>query len=444
MTASDGGRKSLVDTEHGIVAPPSIDCGGMLPRHGTRSLATISRGQSQVKTALCLIFVLILTVFLSLRFSVSLKGSDFPDFYCAARMLADGHGHQLYDADLQRQYQARYAGRVGTLYIHPPPEAALYLVVAWLPLKQAYVLWFWLNIAWLAIATRRLARNALLPWDWGFLLAASLTFVPLLLCLQQGQDSILLLLLVIIAFDAMRRGKTFAAGCWLGLTLFKFQIALPLLFVLVLTCRGKTRNDLVKGFGLAAMGLAIASAGISGWGVFHNYPRFLMYLQAQPFAGIVPEAMANLRGLASLVSGNRHSASLITTVGTFSVAVLGLTIVAWKRSQFAVDSTAAFDWVFSNSVLIALLVSYHLNPHDLSLLLIPLPVLLRQMLAGSPNTVARKWITLSLIGILFLPPLHVWTLLAGNYALIALPILALFLVTSLAPQIKVLVPEGKP
>ena len=35
--------------------------------------------------------------------------------------------------------------------------------------------------------------------------------------------------------------------------------------------------------------------------------------------------------------------------------------------------------------------------------------------------------TLGLLGILFLPPLHVWALRAGVYALVGLPLLALFL-----------------
>ncbi|MGC1962164.1 MAG: glycosyltransferase family 87 protein, partial [Candidatus Sulfotelmatobacter sp.] len=161
------------------------------------------------------------------RSSAFLQGTDFPDFYCAARMLAAGHGHHLYDADLQRQYQAHYAGRVGTLYIHPPFEAVLYLAVAWLPLRYAYLLWSLLNLAFLGVGARRLAKE-ILPWDWRLSLAASLTFVPALLCFLQGQDSLLLLLLAVLAFAALRRGRGFAAGCWLGLGLFKFQLALPL------------------------------------------------------------------------------------------------------------------------------------------------------------------------------------------------------------------------
>ncbi len=415
----------------------------MLTANTNRRLTTISQAQNRTKTLLCVLFVLGLGAFLSLRFSLSLKGSDFPDFYCAGRMLADGHGHQLYVADLQRQYQARYTGRVGTLYIHLPVEAALYLAVAWLPLKQAYLLWFWLNIVGLAIAARCMAKNALLPWWWAPLVSASLTFVPVLLCLQQCQDSILLLLLVILAFSALRREQGFAAGFWLGLALFKFQLVVPLTFVLVLACKGKIRSGLARGFSLAAIACAALSAAISGWQVFLNYPKFLMHLPEQPFAGIIPQAMANFRGLASLLFANEHSGWLIPIIGTLSAAPLWPTLIAWKRAQVPAssDSTQAFDRAFSATLLFALLVSYHLNPHDLSLLLVPLAVLLRQAWPKtSPSAFVGKttanWVRFSLIGVLFLPPLHIWALIKGSYALIALPMMVLFVGTCLAPQEK--------
>ncbi len=359
-------------------------------------------------------------------------------------MLADGHGHQLYDASLQRQYQARFSGRVGTLYIHPPFEAALYLAVAWLPLRPAYLLWFLLNLAFLAAAARHLARSALAPWDWRILLAASLTFVPLLLCLLQGQDSLLLLLLVILSFTALRRDRAFAAGCWLALGLFKFQLVLPLAFVLILTRSAKTRGEFVKGFSLVALGLAGLSAAISGWAVFAIYPRFLAHLQTQPFAGIVPRAMANFRGVAALFLPG-ESAWAMTAIAILSAAALFKTATikaatVWKPVTPASGQNSAtagqneFDSAFATTVLFALLVSYHLNPHDLSLLLLPISLLLHGLWrARQPDAAAwgaRIGITATLLGILFLPPLHVWALKANLYALFAVPVLFLFLVSS--------------
>jgi len=385
----------------------------------------------------------ILIVFLSLlavcgaRLSDPLLGTDFPDFYCAARMLAEGRGHQLYDAALQRQYQARYAGRVGTLYIHPPFEAALYLAVAWLPLRRAYLLWSFLNLAFLAVAARHLAKEALPSWDWRMSLAASLTFVPLLLCLVQGQDSLLLLLLVVFAFTALRHGRAFAAGGWLGLGLFKFHLLLPLVLVLVLTQSRNPRNALAKGFSVVALVLAGLSAAISGWSVFAVYPRFLVHLQAQPFAGIIPQAMANFRGLTSFLFHREQSPWAVAAVSILPAAALIKTLTVWKRARLASPPSAAantqdeFDLAFANTILFALLVSYHLNPHDLSLLLLPIVLLLRRAFAQTPcRWPPANWVSIGLLAVLFLPPLHLWALKAGVYGLLSIPVLSLFMISA--------------
>jgi hypothetical protein len=400
-------------------------------------LETIRRqaSPSWVKAAVLLILIAAVAAMVGRRTPDSLHGTDFPDFYCAARMLLDGHGHQLYDADLQRRYQARYAGGVGTLYIHPPFEAVLYLVVAWLPLLNAYWLWSLLNLLFLAVGARRMAKGALVPWDWRLLIAASLTFVPLLLCLLQGQDSLLFLLLVILAFSALRTGHSFAAGCWLGLGLFKFQIVLPLILVLVLTSRGKARSEFVTGFSLFALTLSGISAAISGRSAL-LYPRFLLHLLTQPATGIAPQAMANFRGLAYLLFHRAQSSWASGLMLILSAGGLIKTLMVWRHAQFAPPANTPaspryeyeYDFAFANTVLFSLLVSYYLNPHDLTLLLLPLSVMphgvfVRETRAKS----AADWIILSLIGLLLLPPMHLWALKAGIYALAAVPIVLLLL-----------------
>ena len=401
----------------------------MLPQETPRTPAV---GAAQ--TFVLVVFVLLVMVFAGARFSADLRGSDFPDFYAAARMVAEGHGHQLYDAEAQRQYQARDTGRVGTLYIHPPFEIVLYLTVAWLPLKYAYLLWSLLNLALIAASSRLLANEALRFCNWWWLFAASLTFVPLALCIQQGQDSLLLLLLIVLAFKALRRNRAFAAGCWLALGLFKFQLVLPMLAVLLLTREGRARKSMAKGSGLVALALACVSMAISGWSAFRDYPAFLMHLREQTFAGIFPQAMANLRGLVYVIFHNDWSTGAITVLSTSSVVALLITVIGWKdlRLTREADATANgydnFDRGFANTMLFALLISYHLNPHDLTVLLLPLALMVDHAVRRRPRPAG--WITAGLVAILFLPPLHLWALQARAYALISVPLLILFVVNS--------------
>lgn len=387
-----------------------------------------------MKSAVLLVVAACVVVIIGARPLDSLQGTDFPDFYCAARMLLDGHGHQLYDAELQRQYQGHYAGRVGTLYIHPPFEAAVYLGVAWLPLRQAYWLWSVVSVALLAAGVRRLAKQAL-PWDWRLLFAASLSFVPLLLCLLQGQDSVLLLLLVVLAFSDLRRDRAFAAGCWLCLGLFKFQLVLPLLLVLILTKNRSGRKALALGFVSMAMGLAAMSAAIAGWSVFRVYPDFLQHLQQQPFAGIIPQAMANFRGLTYIVLRGTQFPWSEFAVSILSAAALLKILSDWKRARLgsavepALQDHFEFDLAFANTVLFSLLVSYHLNPHDLCLLLLPIVVTLHHTLGRGPSVPRfEKWTILGLLATFSLPPLQLWALRAGIYALASVPLFLLFLV----------------
>ena len=418
----------------GVPVAASIDCGGVPPTDSTRRFDLGSPG----KRYFIILFVYVLVSFVAGHFSGSLQGTDFPDFYTAARMVSAGQGHQLYDADLQRQYQGHYSGRVGTLYIHPPFEVLIYLLVAFLPLRQAYFLWSLLSLTFLAAATRQFVEEASFPWDWEIQFAASLIFVPVLLCLQQGQDSLLLLLLVVLGFVALRTERAFAAGCWLGLGLFKFQIVLPIMLVLLLATHKRTRRGLAKGFGVVGLALAGISAAICGISVFVDYPRFLLHLQAQPFAGIKEAAMANLRGLDYLIFRGHYKPWAIAALLLCCLAALFVSLRAWRQARSVAPgagsrcSKTEFDSAFANTVLFALLVSYHLNPHDLSLLLLPIPLLLCITLTHRAQLMrGEKWMVISLIGILFLPPLHLGTISWGAYAMVGFPLLGLLIWSAL-------------
>jgi hypothetical protein len=386
-----------------------------------------------MKTLLLLVLLSALTVFFCAQFSASSQATDFPDFYSASRLLIAGHGHELYDAQVQRQFQSRYVGRVGTLYIHPPFEALFYLAVAWLPLNSAYALWTVLNLAFLTLIARKLASEVLPAWDWRLLLMASLTFVPALLNFLQGQDSVLLLLFVTLAFTALKCNRAFAAGCWLGLGLFKFHLVLPLALVLMLR---KGRNGFLRGFALMAVALAVVSAAISGWAVFAAYPKFLLHLQEQPFAGVFPQAMANFRGLSYVLVHNDGSPFATFTTAFLSVSALLLALIGWQSATvasypiYAPKNQVGFDVAFGNTVLFALLVSYHLNPHDLSLLLLPISLLLyRVRVEGRfAFTKPAQWLVEGLIALLFLPPLHLLALEAHRYVMVAVPLLTLLMI----------------
>jgi len=352
------------------------------------------------------------------------KGTDFTDRYAAARMVREGFGRQLYDFHAQEQFQIRYAGRIGEYYIHPPFETLLFLPIClWSP-QTGYLIWCILNVGVLAYIAIVFQRHIFKRFDWRVLLPLFFLFPPVLISFLQGQDSLLLLLVMTLAVVELRRDRDFTAGCLLSCGLFKFNIVLPLI-VLAASLR---RKGVLGGFAVVFVTLLLISAGISGWGFLTAYPRFLVTLSSLPLAGIQPAGMANIRGLVS-VSGVTPD-----TIARLALIWIGSVLVVWHawRSFGASKSkcTGATNLAFGNFVLAALLVSYHLSTSDLCIALLPMG-LFSQYLAE--HTGIPRWSRLGLLSsqcVLFLPPLHVIALAGHMYVYLAIPILIMFLLTS--------------
>ena len=365
-----------------------------------------------------------ITCFFAIGFDQRAKGTDFPDFYIAARMVLEGRGHQLYDFQAQDQYQVRYVGRTGTYYIHPPFETLLYFPFSLGSLPAAYLLWCIFNVAVLACVAIAFQRHILTPWDWRVLLLLFFVFPPLLLNFLQGQDSLLLLLLMTGAVVALKRDRNFIAGCLLACGLFKFHLILSFV-VLVSSLRKK---GLLRGFALVFAILLLISAGISGWAFVTAYPRFLMRLSTLPLAGIHPAQMANIRGLIAVsgIARNttfRFAATLITSGLLFIYAA-----TRWRTREPGFGNVQ--NLVVGNFVFAAILVSYHLSPHDLCIALLPMGLFSQSLLERTGTSRRVRLILLSCLCTLFLPPLHVILLAWHVYAYAALPILIMFLLPS--------------
>jgi hypothetical protein len=86
-----------------------------------------------VQNLLLLLTAAVIVYYFAHGFEEREKGTDFPDFYAAARMVREGYGHQLYDFQAQEKFQIRYAGRTGDYYIHPPSETLVFLPICLWP-----------------------------------------------------------------------------------------------------------------------------------------------------------------------------------------------------------------------------------------------------------------------------------------------------------------------
>jgi len=340
------------------------------------------------------------------RFLVRQGYPDFTIFYTAGKILREGSSHNLYDGALQYKVQQTFASgvriRKGPLpYNHPAFEALIFLPLAALDYPAAYLTWSVINLAILGFLPFLLRRQIPVlaqcsPFLW---LLVLLGFFPVLVALLQGQDVILLLLFNALAFVALKRNADTLAGVWLGLSVFKFQLIVPL--VLIFLCWKRTK--VVQSFVVTAAGLAAISVAITGWAGALRYPGYVLHFEEFMEKGGIALDMPNLRGLLEGWSFARGLSGVHVITVALSICLLLWAIV---KGRGHAPSSGHFDLQFSLAMVAAVLASYHAFPYDLSLLVIPLLLVVSHALETAS---LRRYGNLALIlpaVLLFLTPLY--------------------------------------
>jgi hypothetical protein len=348
---------------------------------------------------------------------------DFSEFYCAAQIVRQGLGHDLYNAVTQAAFEYKVAA-LHVFFNHPPFETLVYLPFTYFSYRTAYILWVLVSLGLLAASTRLICKHTAvvqavsqyvrMPADFGLVLALFATFSPVTTCLMLGQNSVLTFLIYTLVFVFLTRGSQFAAGCMLACGLYKFQLILPFLLILVL----RRKWPAIKGFVLIASFLLLASVAISGVHVLVAYPYFLFFDPVfRKFAGFAPQFMPNLNGLVYLGAHTLNSKFVFAgTLTVCTVATLVLTAKHWSDQYLNLS--------FAASLLGTMLCSYHLYNYDLTLLLLPIAIVGGE-LAVRGQLLGSRMFTFLLI-VLFIPPLHFSLALHETYGLMAVPILLLW------------------
>ncbi len=308
----------------------------------------------------------------------SLTGQvDLRPFYAAGTIVRSGHAARLYDYGYQQQVQdARVGPRSAALpFLYPPFAALLFVPLSLLSYRAAFFAQFALNLLLLYAASSLLRpwlpalgsrSRLLLPALYGCMFAVSVA-------LMQGQISFVLLLVFCGVYALLGSGRSFLAGLLLSLALMKFQLALPVVLLFLFWKQWRFALGFFAG-AFCAAGVSLAMVGSAGLAA---YWRSLSGIASQSSAnaaaaklryGMLPSEMPNLHGLAYGLSHAAHW-------GQWLNLVLCILVLAWAARQRA-------------SLLVALpaamLVSYHMQPHDLTLLLLPLSFILDRVLQRTP------------------------------------------------------------
>jgi hypothetical protein len=352
----------------------------------------------------------------NVRTRIARGDPDFTAFYAAATLVRLGDAVDIYDSAAQFRAEARFTDdselRRGPLrYIHPPFEALLFVPFTFFPYRAAFVLWDLANLG-ILVAIAVSLRATLLP-DSGIgildLVLGLFAFFPIFANFFQGQDAVLLLLVVALAFRAMKLRDDFSAGCWMALGLFRFQLVIPLVLVLAVW----SRRRVALGFVSVTAVLVLISAVMVGWGNMLRYPGYLWLWASVPGSGRTPPSL--LPSLLGLVTGWPRLDHIHWLVAIVLIVSASLVIVVARMKNLA-QEPRFFDLCFACAILASVLVGYNTSTYDLALLVLPFAVMLREGLTEP----VRARLLLPLVPLLISPFWFLIGMYWQNFNLIAI------------------------
>jgi len=368
----------------------------LAPRAGIRRLSQGTLSAAILAKAIlwaCVLLYLGNMVMLFVTQREVFRDADFASFYLASRVVIEHSAGDLYDLKVQKAVQERMGTFSFKPYIHPPFEAFLFLPFGYLTYEKALWSWFGLNFTSLLLlpSLSQFLIPRLLPSQNSIILGAIISFYPFYICLLTGQDSILLLWLLSLAFILLRKGSDLFAGLLLGVCFIKPQVALLLVMPLLVKWRTRCLSGIAicLGIGLLASTFWIGPGWVGtyagllrgvGTHAIQVSPSQDTILQAandtsataQELARSslkqIPQWMHNWVGqLAALGIHNVHGFS---GAAALAVVALILSLLIWKPGWDVKDSL--FGLRLATTVLLSAMASLHLYLHDFAMIFLAL------------------------------------------------------------------------
>ncbi len=153
------------------------------------------------------------------------RQNDFLNIYTGSSLAREGRFAELHDQQVQLSREKEFFPQASELipFVRPAFYAALLAPLSLIPYESA--LWCWLLLQFLLLvgcwlwASRKFGSDALI---FGAL------YYPTAHGISSGQDSSVMLLILIGAYVLAERGRPFWSGAVLGLALQKFHLLLLL------------------------------------------------------------------------------------------------------------------------------------------------------------------------------------------------------------------------
>ncbi len=311
-------------------------------------------------------------------------GGDFPAFYAAGSIVAEGDWDRLYDPDRQLAAQAELFGDSEGSFLYfayPPHAAATYRPLAALPYRAAYAVHSvamataLVGALWLLRPVSRVVRS-----HFELVATASLLCYPMLRAVTGGQNTAMSLLAIAAVWRLLDDDRDVAAGLTLALLLYKPQLAVPVVGLLLIA--GRWRAVAASLGGAAAVwsvGAALMGAGwLSTW--WSDVSAF-----AELDADINGHNAVSWLGAAESIFGSGSSTARVVAGPLMLATVVGAVMV-WRRREVALATQMAV------AVCAALMVSPHAMFYDAALLVVPALVLVDRLGHRAIAVLATLWV----------------------------------------------------
>jgi hypothetical protein len=269
-------------------------------------------------------------------------GGDFPAFYSAGSIVADGDIDRLYDLDVQAAAQTELLGDEDGFIMYPyaPHVAAAYAPLSELPYRSAYLVHTVLMVSALIGALWLIRPMVPLVDRWfGAVVAGAMTAYPVFVGVLGGQNTAASLLLLAATWRAWHEDRDGWAGLALALLLFRPQYAIPLIGLALLDRRWRTVATASVGGAMVwvANAALVGPAWITVW---YDGVRPLLEADAEI------NAANEIAPIGVLVAAFGESTLAIGVGGLVSVAAgVGLMVLWWRRpvdltSRMAITTAA--------------------------------------------------------------------------------------------------------
>lgn len=299
--------------------------------------------------------------------------ADFTNFYTAGAIVRDGLGKNLYDQALQTEYQQHILNGLSfqdgvLMYISPPQAVFPFVAISFLPLNTAY--WVWTLVqAGLLLWLLKLLGDLASTWrkeERRLMISAVCAFPLLLITFMQGAFSLFVLICVVQFYLALKHKKDAIAGVWLAFGFLKPQSLLVLLVLLVAARRWKT----LAATALTGISFIALTSGLFGWHIWLDFvDRLATFSNYFDRFGVAPEKMYNFKGTLTLILGSGQAGIINLASWVALAASAGLVFFLWSgRWQ---PEEAIFELRLAFTMMVGLLFSTYLYPHDALLLVFP-------------------------------------------------------------------------